>query len=288
METTFSGGPAPATGLPPGWNRQAPFSADRLHEIALFPFPLRAPDPCDPNAFKRPLSPGWQELATTSTPVQREAWDKQGLNLGLYLQPARLVVIDTDTPEAEAWARQNLPQTPWRTRTAKGYHRFFRLSEGQGAPVDNKPIPGMDRKAHGYVLAPGSWHFAARVEYAPEGDWQAPRAVLPTYCAGWFPSPAPARQEAPRTSYSTGNIPERARRYSQALPPAVQGQNGHRALLTAALKLASHFPDLTAFEIDDLLWMDFNPRCCPPWGDMERGDFSRKTIEAFRLQGRRP
>lgn len=286
MEPNPPRGQAPAPGLPPGWNRQGPFSAFSLAACGLFPFPLRPHDPADPSAFKRPRFVGWQEMATGSTAEQRQAWDGQGWNLGIYLQPSRLVVIDTDTPDAEEWALRSLPETPWQTRTAKGRHRFYRLAEGQGVPVDNKPIAGMDRKANGYVLAPGSWHFGARLEYAPEGDWKAPKASLPIYCPAWFPLTVQGHQGCASPVYRFGNAHERARRYCQALPPAVQGQGGHRTLLTAALKLASTFPDLTAPEIDDLLWMELNPRCCPPWGDMDRADFSRKTREAFRLQGR--
>ena len=138
--------------------RRGRFSAENLHGMGLFPFPLHDPDSDDPRAFKKPRWGGWQTTALESTPSQRKTWDQVGFNLGIYLGPSQLVVVDSDSPEAEAWAVANLPKTPWMVGTAHGFHRYYRLAPGAAAPPDNRPMAGLalDVKAHGYVLAPGS------------------------------------------------------------------------------------------------------------------------------------
>ena len=94
------------------------FTASRLRQMGLYPFPLKDHNPADEREFKRPLFVGWQNEAKRATPDELASADRSGCNLGLHLGPSRLVVIDTDTPEAEAWAAEHLPPTPWRTRTA--------------------------------------------------------------------------------------------------------------------------------------------------------------------------
>jgi hypothetical protein len=56
----------------------------------------------------------------------------------------------------------------------------------------------------------------------------------------------------------------RASRYLAKLPPAIQGCNGSRATFVAALKLMT-VCGLSDKEAFDLLWREYNPRCCPPW-----------------------
>lgn len=275
----------------PTLERRGRFSAENLHAMGLFPFPLHDPDSDDPRAFKRPRWGGWQTTALESTASQRKTWDQVGFNLGLYLAPSRLVVIDTDSPEAEAWAAANLPKAPWMVQTAHGFHRYYRLAPGAAAPPDNRPMAGLalDVKAHGYTLAPGSWHHGAGAPYEPMGDWHVPPSGLPVYNPKWFPLRMPVVQARGGDS-SPSSAPDealRATRYIERLPPAVQGQDGHGTLLRACLKVLTSFQGLSAEEIEDLLWTAFNPRCIPPWSESERQDFARKVREAQRILGRR-
>jgi hypothetical protein len=157
----------------PGINRTIRFTAQKLHSMGMFPFPLKPHNSSIPNAFKQPQSWGWQWQALGCTENSHVPWDRAPWpNLGLWLLPSNLVCLDSDTPEAEVWAQANLSETPWVTRTARGKHRYYRLVAPSRVPTDNKPFPGLDRKARGYVLAPGSWHFSGEVEYEPEGDWE--------------------------------------------------------------------------------------------------------------------
>lgn len=239
------------------------FSAAYLHPKGLYLFPLAA----DPQRFKQPASSGWQTIATTATDDDRRAWDEHELNLGLYLRPSRLVVLDSDTAEAESWAQGHLPRTPWITRTAKGRHRFYRLAEGAGTPTDNKPIAGLDRKASGYVLAPGSWHYEANRPYIPEGDWTAPMEELPVYSPAWFPELRrdwQARGGIPATRSDVVNAADRARSWLAHVPGAVSGQGGHLQTYKAALGLVRGFC-LDPQDALCLLAESYNPRCTPEW-----------------------
>jgi len=106
-------------------------SARAFREMGLYPFPLIDPHPGDPETGKRPRYEDWQPLSICATDAQVDAWDRNQRNLGLSLGPSRLVALDSDTPVADKWAAESLPQTPWITRTAKGHHRFYRLKDGE-------------------------------------------------------------------------------------------------------------------------------------------------------------
>lgn len=252
----------------PTATRRGRFSAVNLRTMGLFPFPLADPSTEDPRQFKRPRYAGWQAVSTDPEEFRLAHWDEQGWNLGLYLRPSRLVVMDSDTPEAEAWAAAKLPETPWMTRTAQGRHRFYRLAEGQGTPTDNKPVPGMDRKAAGYVLAPGSWHYAAGCEYRPEGDWTLPLLELPVYSPAWFPELRKLELARRGDRIPPGNhadVVSRASHWLANVPGAVSGQGGHLQTWKAAIGL------IRGFLLDEgtalyLLFNEFNPRCDPAWG----------------------
>jgi len=62
-------------------------------------------------------------------------------------------------------------------------------------------------------------------------------------------------------------LTDRARRYIEAMPPAIAGQNGHQAAFAAAVALAYGFAlsDVEAWPI----LADYNARCTPPWTEPE-------------------
>lgn len=68
---------------------------------------------------------------------------------------------------------------------------------------------------------------------------------------------------------------EQARNYVDKLPLAIQGQEGSRTTLTAALKLLSR--GLPEAETLDLLMERYNPRCKPPW---TKGEPQRRVRDA--------
>ncbi len=61
--------------------------------------------------------------------------------------------------------------------------------------------------------------------------------------------------------------------------PAVQGESGHTTLFNLACDLVCGLGVAPADALA-LLWLEFNPRCVPPWEDHERKDFDRKVSEA--------
>lgn len=96
-----------------------------------------------------------------------------------------VVVVDADSPDALRWCVRLLPYTPWQTRTAKGWHLYYRHS---GARVRNRArIETRDgrlaidvRGDGGYVIGPGSVHDSG-VLYEAAGDWSETRDRLPAF-----------------------------------------------------------------------------------------------------------
>ena len=134
--------------------------------------PLRARD-------KRPAINSWLEYQKRpATYAELERWfaDDPALNIGIVTgHVSGIFVLDADTPEAVAWAEQNLPISDMRVRTAKGLHLYYRYSVGSKLRnkarirvADGGRI-GLDIRAEGgYVVGPGSVHPSGFV-YVREG-----------------------------------------------------------------------------------------------------------------------
>ena len=269
------------------------FSATALRALGLFPFPLQDHDPMTPQAFKLPRFSGWQEKAKNASDVDLKAWEESGFNLGLSLGPSDLVVVDTDTPDTEAWASQHLPSTPWKTKTSKGWHRYYRLPEGIDPPKNNKPMPGMDIKAAGgYVLAPRSFHHAAGVHYEPEGDWSVPIDQLPLYDPAWFPEQQKRRHAQPHTPPTTSpedrqEVVRKAKNYMERVPPSIEGPGGNAdggtKTFTDFLKVIVGF-DLSIAEALEVT-EEYCQRCEPPW---EVKELSHKIEDAWKAAQDKP
>jgi hypothetical protein len=77
---------------------------------------------------------------------------------------------------------------------------------------------------------------------------------------------------------------DRARRYLSAIPGAIQGQRGSDHTFSTAVALIHGFnlDDGTAF---DLLWLDWNPKCQPPWSE---GELRHKVRDAVRTNCSKP
>jgi hypothetical protein len=129
-----------------------------------------------------------------------------------------IVVVDTDSAEAETWAQSHLPQTPMMTRTPAGVHRYYRWSER----VSNKTgvRPGIDiRGDGGYVIAPLSIHPGKPERGIPPGsrydfigEWPDTPEVLPRFDPTWF------KETAAMTNL------ERAQRYVATISGVPEGQ----------------------------------------------------------------
>src|SRR5262249_41187879 len=71
----------------------------------------------------------WREFQAR-LPTEAEVSDWFGskpTNIGIVTGAiSGLVVVDVDSPEAVSWWTKNRPYTPWQTRSARGYHLFYR------------------------------------------------------------------------------------------------------------------------------------------------------------------
>lgn len=200
-----------------------------LMELGLKLFPI--------TPRKRPMMTGWQRYAMGATLDDiRNHWRMGVRAFGIYLAPSRLVAIDADNEQADQWADATLPDTPMMTLTKRGAHRFYRLAENQPAPRDNRPIAGLslDRKAKGYVVAPGS--VIGGFVYKEVSFWDTPLCDLPRYPADKFP----AEREARKCEVNTSDIPFGkdaaiiAKWFIDNCEDSVQGENGSRMLKRAA------------------------------------------------------
>jgi hypothetical protein len=206
---------------------------------------------------KVPVLP-WKRYQTESADeAQLRAWFTAEQNIAIITGTlSSVVVVDADTAEADTWVRRHLPRTPWRCRTAKGRHFYYRHP---GQPVRNRArIETRDgrlaldvRGDGGFVIAPGSLHSSGR-SYVAEGDWSVPPAQLPTFWVGWLARPQRQAQRVPgaQASASTGAA-DRARAYLRAIPRPVIGQGSDAATFYAAARLVRGFdlPDALAVEL---------------------------------------
>lgn len=126
---------------------------------------------------KKPALSTWEEYQTRRpTPEELRTWFGAGRgNLAIVCGAVSGIgVIDTDSAEAEEWARKFLTDTPLKTKTHRGWHRFYSSSGAVRNKVHIKTgIPGVEpdvRGDGGYVLAPGSVHPDGTI-YLAEGRW---------------------------------------------------------------------------------------------------------------------
>jgi len=153
--------------------------------LSIIPLPFKARDKKPIIKWKR-----WQTERADEAQIRK--WFGRGQH-GLAIITggvSGLVVIDTDTAEAEAWAAENLPATPWVVQTAKGLHRCYRYPDHEiktKIRPDSEPGRlGIDIKAEGgYVIAPPSIHPSG-VKYTLVGTLPDSVDKLPVYEATWL------------------------------------------------------------------------------------------------------
>src|SRR5947209_17812600 len=141
----------------------------RLHALGLSVIPLK-PHSKRPDADVLPKDENgeatWTPYKTeraTETEIRR--WFNNGVNRNVGIVTGKVstvVVVESDTPEAEAWCEEHLPPTPMMTRSARGRHRFYHR------PMALPEIPASIKTPNGltieikrdgqYVVGPGSVH----------------------------------------------------------------------------------------------------------------------------------
>jgi len=122
-------------------------------------FPIR-------QGSKEPACKSWDDFECT----REEA--AAFTNYGVALGPVGYGVCDTDTPESEEWAAAHLPHTPFKVRTARGVHRYYRLLNPAPKFIHRDELTIEFRNAGQYVLGPGSLHPSGAVYVADDWSWR--------------------------------------------------------------------------------------------------------------------
>ncbi|MDP2341509.1 MAG: bifunctional DNA primase/polymerase [Deltaproteobacteria bacterium] len=156
--------------------------ARRLHDEGLSLLPLK-PETKEPAATK------WRERQREPMPLSslRRQLAELGNNAGLAIicgPVSGLLVADLDDDSAVLWAERYLPPTPWRTKTSRGQHWFYRHPTGD-IDTKNPPWKGQLQGEGRYVVAPGSLHPDGG-RYEALGDWGQPKEALPIFEARWL------------------------------------------------------------------------------------------------------
>lgn len=209
-----------------------------------------------PVADKKPTGT-WTPYQTARAPKETmKRWRESCSDFGIATGPiSGVVVVDTDTPEAEAWAEANLPPTPWVVFTGikdrrtgfRGVHRYYRYPVtgdiGNRASIETDTLTrrvvdgkrvgtGLDvRGQGGYVVAPGSSHPSG-VRYEVSNEWEpADKSLLPVYDPAWFDAPARAEKKAPAVSREAvragDSAYERAQNWLSKKERPYEGERNH-------------------------------------------------------------
>jgi len=256
-----------------------------LRQLGLSVIPVPRPDAHHDG--KKPII-AWRDYQhRLPTDDEITAWFATPQNLGIITGAiSGVVVVDADSPDAVTWIRKRMPYTPWQTKTARGYHLWYRHPD---LPVRNRAriATGSGRLAldvrgdGGYVIGPGSMHATGAI-YRATGDWTVPRDRLPRFWPGWIARPVtPPATSAPPARRPTGDVVERARRYLARIPRPEIGQGSDEATLKAACRVVRGFdvpPDVAV----DLLyeWAGGRPGWTREWVEAK--------VAAALLYGREP
>lgn len=241
--------------------------AQRFRALGLSVIPVPRPRPGvssgSPGDGKVPALAWTEYQRRLATVDEIDRWFATPMNLAIVTGAiSGVVVVDADAREAVQWAVRRLPYTPWQTKTARGFHLWYRHP---GVRVPNRAriatqdgrLPMDVRGDGGYVIAPGSIH-ASGLEYREAGDWSAPRDQVPVFWPGWL-----ERAAIPRYSLGYRGTPKaplpmpdrvaRARAYLAAIPRPEIGAGSDQATFYAACRLVRRFA-LSTEDAETLLW----------------------------------
>ena len=197
-----------------------------------------------PLSGKRPRLPSWKEL-TECRPTHGEivAWfgdlaeRKAAPNIGIICgRISRVVVLDADDEETAALLALSLPATEMRTRTAKGIHFYYQITEDQIVPPRVR-IAGLQLDVRGegsYAVAPPSIHPTTGKPYEKIGSWNL--VDVPYFDLTWFDRLATNREPTAMQGETVTRSVRDGPAYIANIR-AIAGQGGHNATFRAACKL---------------------------------------------------
>ena len=237
-----------------------------------------------PMAGKAAILKGWTDIELGESQIL--AWEKRGVNWGAITGDP-LIVLDTDTEEAETWVQSRGIESPVMVRSGHGgTHRWF-LKPETVTIIRSKNgmhgIKGLDVKGwHGYIVLPGSIHpeTGRRYEFIAGKEFTS-LDELPPFDPAWVreipkePVGEP-RNHFPGVGKMIGGKIQNVRAYIRAIP-SVEHQGGSNGLMRVCYVLIEEgysFPDALA---EALSWNDEVP--IPAW---KPEDVCRALKNAFR------
>jgi hypothetical protein len=118
------------------------------HGIGVFPL-----------VGKHPACKSWDDYIAT----REEAARFRNYGVRLRNRDVQLGVLDSDTREAEVWVLQQIvhraiPDTPLVVETARGFHRYYRLTGLQALFIHRDGLTIEFKNGGQYVVGPGSIH----------------------------------------------------------------------------------------------------------------------------------
>lgn len=201
-----------------------------------------------------------------------------------------IVGIDLDTPEARAWAAENLEPTPWRTRTGRaggGEHWVYRqppLPEGYYIETNKNVlgVHGMDVRGQGGILAvpPSIHHSGTLYEWIsqPTHISELPYLDLKLF----VPKQRKVHEVEEDLPPASEEAMDRARQWLSLQGPAVQGSGGGSKTFAIAATLRRGFVLSHAQAMN--LMLRWNETCLPPW---EHDDLARQVERGY-TEGNEP
>ncbi len=247
-----------------------PTSAVECHDLGISVIRLRDVRPGHPTTGKAPQG-NWKPQQKVRI-TRHEAESIRGQYGNVTGALSGIVVIDVDDNDLLEEVIQRFADSPMRTKTAKGWHLYFRHP---GVEIRNRAklrkLPLDVRGDGGYVVGPGSLHWSGR-RYEAQGDWSSIES-LPVFDPSWLEEERKYKQSTIEVDpiESRLRVIRRAIAYVEKVEPAVSGQGGHNSMFRAVCKLLNPKPKgfgLTESEALPII-ASYNARCLPPFSDKD-------------------
>jgi hypothetical protein len=181
----------------------------------------------------------WQTARPTQADIH--AWFPDGITRNLALITGAfhgLVIVDCDDEEATRYARLQFAPSPYRVRTRRGMHMYYR-HPGPGVHVQTKAqvIKGLNldvRGDGGQCTGLGSVHASGFVYRLDDGSDLCSPANLPLWDPSWLPYVAPLQPPSLYRGSADLTALARAERYLATCEGSGEGGRNHNTFRVAA------------------------------------------------------